>query len=488
MAPTAFDPAAHAPLTDLGERLRELAGDAAYRAGRDYLRKGKVQDGAVAVSSAHATVKGSTDYRVTVSFPSVEDTKVSCTCPTHRRSKYCKHVVALCAALLEQPATFAVLDVLPEPPTTKKAPARRGASSKAGKKAEPAALRTAGLEVLDRLLTELTDGGLMQLGPEKVALIEQCAELVRALKLRRLGNLLMELRRAVAGQGGANGASHVDGAAFARLLLDLYLCRTATGAQLAGTVALDPRLAEDLLGKTWRAEELEPVTGLELVQVAATSESDGEFTIESSYLADLASGAVYVERQITPIRLRGNPMVQHGVRLLVDEAGLYPGLAPRRIRLARTRRAALRAEDVERLVGGAADDLSDLRRRLIERAAVPFGEAEVAVLFRPSALFGPTKKDTDDDGPQRIGRRGGRAVSDRTIGAVDGAGRFVAVSLPSTLADELAVIGQAPGTFALFGTITLGADGLALRCLSAIVSAASPVWQGARERIVPEAW
>src|SRR3954454_11611624 len=120
MAPTAFDPAAHAPLTDLGDRLRELAGDAAYKAGREYLRKGNVHDGAVAESSAHATVKGSTEYRVTVSFPSVETTKVRCTCPAHRRSAYCKHVVAVCTALLEQPATFTVLEALPVPPTPTK--------------------------------------------------------------------------------------------------------------------------------------------------------------------------------------------------------------------------------------------------------------------------------------------------------------------------------------------------------------------------------
>src|SRR3954469_4786569 len=205
MAPTTFDPAAHAPLTDLGGRLRELAGDAAYKAGRDYLRKGNVQDGAVAERVAHATVKGSTEYRVTVSFPTVESTKVSCTCPAHRRSKYCKHVVALCTALLEQPTTFAVLDVLPEPPTPKKA-ARRAKTATA--KAEPAAMRAAGLEVLDRLLVELTDGGLAQLGPEKVALVEQCAELVRALKLRRLGNLLMQLRRAMTGRSDLAGRAN----------------------------------------------------------------------------------------------------------------------------------------------------------------------------------------------------------------------------------------------------------------------------------------
>ena len=49
MSPTQFDPAAHPPLTGLGTRLRELAGDAAYKAGREYLRKGRVQDGAVAL-------------------------------------------------------------------------------------------------------------------------------------------------------------------------------------------------------------------------------------------------------------------------------------------------------------------------------------------------------------------------------------------------------------------------------------------------------
>jgi hypothetical protein len=174
-----FEPAAHPPLTAIGARLRELAGDAAFKAGRDYLRKGNVKDGAVAETQAYATVKGSTEYRVTVAFPSADATKVTCTCPAHRRSTYCKHVVAVCSALLEQPATFSVLDVLPAPPTPQKA--ARAPRSKAAPKAQPAELRATGLEVLDRLLLELADGGLVQLGPEKVSLIEQCAELVRAL-------------------------------------------------------------------------------------------------------------------------------------------------------------------------------------------------------------------------------------------------------------------------------------------------------------------
>ena len=55
-------------LADLGSRLRQLAGDAAYQAGLAYFRKGVVKDGSVAGSTAYATVSGSTDYRVSVAF------------------------------------------------------------------------------------------------------------------------------------------------------------------------------------------------------------------------------------------------------------------------------------------------------------------------------------------------------------------------------------------------------------------------------------
>jgi hypothetical protein len=511
VTPTQFDPAAHPPLNDLGGRLRELAGDAAYKAGRDYLRKGRVQDAAVAETAAYATVKGSTEYRVTVAFPSVETTKVTCTCPAHRRNKYCKHVVAVCTALVEQPAAFSVIDALPEPPSVKKsAPRKRGAAAAA--KVDPAEMRAAGLGVLDRLLTELADGGLAQLGPEKAALIEQCAELVRALKLRRLGNLLMQLQRAIADPGvlaapnlrallaaapapiPGNLAAAIQnrrgdpdagrGAAFARLLLDLYLCRAATGAHLEGKVALDPRLAEDLVGKTWRAEELEPVAGLELVQVALTHENDGEFVVETSYLVDLASAEIYAERQITPARLRSAPpKAHHRVRLVVEEAGLYPGLAPRRIRLGRARRAPLRVEDVERLVAGAATDLAEVQRRLVERAAVPFGRPEVAVLFRPAMLLAPPwhGKNVDPRTPERAA-----LPVDETVGALDGAGRFLTVTLFGFSADGLAAATAAGEPFALFGIATLRESGLTLRCQSVVGAIPPGASRGASGRIYPE--
>jgi hypothetical protein len=456
-----FDPTAHPPLTQLGDRLRELAGDAAYRAGRDYLRKGSVHDAAVAETSAFATVKGSTDYRVTVHFPSVDATRVSCTCPAHRRRKHCKHVVAVCAALLEQPASFSVLDTLTgPPPTVPKAP--RAARGKSGPKTQPAQLRTAGLDVLDRLLVELADGGVVQFGPDKAALIEQCAELVRALKLRRLGNLLMQLQRAVA------NPRTLDGSTFARLLLDLYLCRAATGAMLDGRVVHDGRLAEDLLGKTWRAEELEPISNLELVQVAASREDDGEFVIETSLLVDLGSLEIYAERQITPVRLRAKPKSRHRLRLLVEAAGLYPGLAPRRIRIDRYARAPLRSEDIDRLVDGALTDLFEVQRRLVERAAVPFGNPEVAVLFRPTVLLAPAT-----------------GQSERQLGAVDNGGRFIAVELPSSTADNVRPALSTGDPVALFGLVSSGANGLVLRCLSVLGARPTSASRGDVSRLLP---
>ncbi|MFN8634757.1 MAG: SWIM zinc finger family protein [Chloroflexota bacterium] len=505
-----FEPAAHQPLTDLGGRLRDLAGDAAFKAGRDYLRKGNVRDGAVAETQAYATVKGSTDYRVTVAFPSVDGTKVTCTCPAHRRSKYCKHVVAVCSALLEQPTSFEVLAAMPEPPAAKKA--ARASRGKAAPKVQAAELRASGLDVLDRLLLELTEGGLAQLGPEKVALIEQCAELVRALKLRRLGNLLMQLRRAVA------SPQAVDGGTFSRLLLDLYLCRAATGAQLDGKVSLDPRLAEDLLGKTWRAEELESVGGLELVQVASSYANDGEFVVETSYLVDLASGETYAERQITPARLRSaGAKSQHRLRLLVEDAGLYPGLAPRRIRLNRVQRAPLRSEDVDRLIAGATDSVAAIQRRLVERAAVPFGPAEVAVLFRPLAMLRPPPSPEKDAAqtpnpralpaaalaglpaglnamasnltatlPALSGRLATFSPPVVKVGALDASGQFVGVELAGGTLEDLTGAVPQDGPFALFGLASLGKDGVTLRCLALIGASVSGGGRHRFGRIFPE--
>jgi hypothetical protein len=342
---------------------------------------------------------------------------------------------------------------MPEPPKAKAG--GRGGRGAGGKreKAAPAQLRAAGLETVDRLLAELADGGLMSLGPDKAALLAGAGELIRSLKLRRLGNRVLALQRAAAGpatgpprRGPASTGATLEAAGFAELLVDAYLTRKATGAHLDGRVALDPRLAEDLLGRTWRDEELEPVAGLELIEVGFTQTDDGEFRVETSYLADLASGEVYAERAITPIRLHSAPKARHRLRLLVDEAGLYPGVAPRRLKLRRVRRAALAAEHVDRLLAAAPVDVSELRRRLVERQQIPFGPVEVATFFRPTALL----------------------TRARQVGAVDAAGCFLELAWPDAWTDQLPPILPPLGRYALFGLLSLAEVGPRLGCLSVV--------------------
>jgi hypothetical protein len=439
--PALFDPARHPVLLALGEQLRDLAGETAFRAGRDYLRQGMVKDGTVAGTIARAAVSGSTDYQVAISFGS--DVMVSCTCPAHRRNKHCKHVVAVCVAVLEQPKAFRVMrqaEIPQAPPPGRK---RREGVSKQRAEELKAEQRQAGLVLVDRLLDEIAAGGVAALGREQSALLTSAAETVRALKLRRLGNLLMDLCH-LAVEGGDAGA---DPGRFAALLADILVTRQVLGAYLDGRSEFDPALAEDLVGKTWRERELEHVSGLELMPVAEDLRDDGEFRSDSTYLVDLVTGEVYVERQITPRGLRGERRPVRRLRLLVDEAGLYPGVAPRRVKLLRVRRALLGSGDVQRVVDRAVADVAEVRRRLVERLAIPVGAPDLAVVFRPTALV---------------------AQGDR-IAATDEQGRALLLDWPAAWSKQvLGTLPEGASGFALVGLADLGHGGPQLRLLAIV--------------------
>jgi SWIM zinc finger len=439
--PKRFDPTLHPSLVAFGERIRELAGESAYAAGRDYFRTGAVMDGTVIGAVAEAVVKGSTEYRVSIGFEG--EAKVACTCPAHRRKRTCKHVVALCAALLEQPAAFRVVAraVIPkaEPAPRKK----RDGSVKQRAAALKAEQQTAGLALVDRLLDELAAGGVAALGREQLALLAAAAETVRGLKLRHLGNLLMALRH-LSEDGGDAGA---DPHRFAALLSAVSMTRQTLGAHAEGRIALEPVLAEELIGKTWRDRDLERIGGLELLPVTEQAADDGDFRVESTYLSDLATGELYVERRITPRGLRAPARPPRRLRLLVDEAGFYPGESPRRIKLIRVRRAPLTLGDVDRVLARAVDDVAEVRRRLIACLQQPFAASEVAVVFRPSFLV----------------VRGERA------GATDARGGLLSLGWPvGWTRQAFGLLPGEPGRFALVGLAGLGEDGLSLRCLGIV--------------------
>jgi hypothetical protein len=436
-----FDPSRYQALLGLGERLRDLAGETAYGAGRDYLRQGMIKDASVSGLVARALVSGSTDYQVTISFDG--DAKVICTCPAHRRKKHCKHVVAVCVALLEQPKLFRIVEQVEIPQVAPPGRKRREGVSKQRAEELKAEQRRAGLELVDRLLDEIAAGGIGALGREQLALLTNAAETVRALKLRRLGNRLMALRHLAADGGETAG----DPGRFAALLADICVTRQVLGAHLDGTNGFDPALAEELVGKTWRERDLERVTGLELLAVAEDVDDDGEFRIESTYLVDLPTGEIYVERQITPRGLRGEQRPSRRLRLFVDEAGVYPGVVPRRLKLLRVRRASVSMADVQRIVEGAVGEVGEIRRRLVERLTMPVAAPDLAVVFRPEALV---------------------AQGDR-IAAIDQHGRALPLDWPAAWSKHaLGILPDEAGRYALVGLAGLGDHGPELRCLAIV--------------------
>jgi hypothetical protein len=351
--------------------------------------------------------------------------------------------VAVCVALLEQPKLFRIVPQAEIPQVAPAGRKRREGVSKQRAEELKAEQRTAGLALVDRLLDEIAAGGAGALGREQLALLTNAAETVRALKLRRLGNRLMALRNVAAEGGEAAG----EPGRFAALLTDICVTRQVLGAYLGGTSGFDPAFAEELVGKTWRERELERVAGLELMAVAEDGSDDGEFRIESTYLVDLPTGEIYVERQITPQGLRGERRPTRRLRLFVDEAGLYPGAAPRRLKLLRVRRASVSVADVERVLERAVDEVGEVRRRLVERLAMPVGAPELAIVFRPEALV---------------------ARGDR-IAATDRQGRALPLDWPAAWSKHaLGILPEEAGRFALVGLAGLGDHGPELRCLAVV--------------------
>lgn len=426
-----FDPSAHSALRTLPERLPHLAGTS-YGSGKDIYRKGSVQQRAVTPASASASIQGSgaSPYRVTVGFAS-EAPKPGCTCPAFRRNPWCKHVVALALALLEQPETFAVMEAVTEV-AQPKAPRK----PRAPKAEEPTALRAAGLEAVDRLIDGLAEGGLLSMQRDKRALLANAADLVKGLKLRRLGALLTTLHQAATGKT-------LDEAAFARVLTELYLVRRAVGAHADGRATLDGGLAEELVGKTWLAKDLEPVSGLELVQLAYTRVLESEFRIETSYCMDLRDGALYLERQITPAGLRGpGPKPSYALRMLVSEGALYPGGPPRRLKIVASSTQPLTEQDIARVLEHSDTEVRRVRDRLLEHYALPFDLGEMPVVLRPASL----------------------ATKGQEAGVVDIRGDCLRVAWPQGCTTSRALELLAPGeAFAVCGAAELTRDGLLLR-------------------------
>lgn len=217
------------------------------------------------------------------------------------------------------------------------------------------------------------------------------AEVVEAHRLRRLARQIVELHHAAE----RARASAPDDRQWAELIAESWSTLQATRRALEKSDDSEQAaLLEDLIGKTWHEKELRRVEALRLLELAYESAvlSSG-FRIETSYLLDVAAregaGSLYVEKQITPVRLKDTPPKRsYSGRLEVAAAGAYPGFPPTRLKLIdfeECREAD--GPDWDRCLALAETSAGALRQRHLQATLSPIAPQETYALFRPQTVL-----------------------------------------------------------------------------------------------------
>jgi hypothetical protein len=275
-----------------------------------------------------AAGSGAAPYRVSVALEDA-GAKARCSCMAARSRPFCKHAAALLVAWARAPEAFAVSEAPPPEPAAGGGPRRRAV--KAGK-TDAKELLGRGVEQAGTLVRELAVAGVASLAAGRSDAIRGLAGSLREARLRRLSARTLALADLLdAGQRGA-----LDAPAYAGLLADMLLAVRKLEKHLGGE-PLEPRHAEELLGKTWRKEDRVPVEGLDLVEYAFVGRETADgYVIRERRLLDLASGSHLAEKQILPAFLakRTEPLRSRAGQRLRDARGSrYPGYVPHRLDL-----------------------------------------------------------------------------------------------------------------------------------------------------------
>jgi hypothetical protein len=384
------------------------------REGRKYLQKGAVLRPWTAGAAIHAEVQGSgsTPYRIDITFKE-SGTKPStkCSCPAWRRNPLCKHIATVLLAWANKPETFAVVEA---PPTEVKArPARApkktasegdGAASdtttKSKSDANAEAARIAqlesGLSQAADLLTELCARGLLAVTSEQADAVLKLAELLISQRLNALGRrvqmLAIRLRQVSdARTNRRNGQPTGSENEFAALLADAWLTLAATRRAIQSDLATSDASAdlEDLLGTRFDESRLSKTQSAALLEIAFEEETDEiGFVTDTSYLLDLESGEVLLERQILPARLAEKGRKRPYNSLLLNcQIASSRSQPPRRVKVSAIgQKQAITADALARAARHAVTTAAVLRRRLATQIADPLAPRELLALFAPQAL------------------------------------------------------------------------------------------------------
>jgi hypothetical protein len=321
---------------------------------------------------AQASGSAASPYRVSIAFDDKGAAKGRCTCMAARSRPFCKHAAGLLVAWSQAPASFAVAEG-PPPGAEESGPRRRAV--KTGK-TDASQLMRSGIERVETTVRDLAATGVASLTTARVDEMRTVAGGLRESMLRRLSARMLDLAEVVepAARRGA-----IDAGRFAEVMCDALLTVRKLEKHLAGEV-LEPRYVEELIGRTWRKNDREPVSGLDLVEYGFfVRKTADDFVIRESRFFDVAGGGHYSEKQILPAMIvrRTEPKKSHAGQVLRGtQASAYPGFAPRRL-------------DIER---HDAEPLSEaVLEALVERALPDVGAALAAFQEHRRDVFSPDR-------------------------------------------------------------------------------------------------
>ncbi|HEX6776633.1 MAG TPA: SWIM zinc finger family protein [Ktedonobacterales bacterium] len=440
--------------------------------GRKIFQSGAVLRPWCAGMGIHAEVKGSgsTPYKIDITFKeggSAPSTK--CSCPAWRTNHFCKHVTAVLLAWVGKPGSFAVVEAPPTEVKEKPARAKKPASDAGGagadtpKKAKTdeqadaarLALLESGLVQATDLLTELCARGLLATTPEQADAVLKLAELLISQKLRALGRdvqlLAIRLRQLSEAKSKRGSQPDVDEVSFAALLADAWITLAATKRALqAGPNSEDGSTDfEDLIGTEFRAGRLsvsaQSQTLLEVGFEEVTDET--HYTIFTSYLLDLDSGELMLDRKIVPERLAERERKKPYQSLLLNcEIAGSRSQPPHRVKLSAIgQKQPITAEALIRAAKHAVTTVAVLRRRLAEQMADPLAERELLALFAPETL-------QVIDAPPAQGR------GSQSLLLIDAEGVAIPIETASSANVILGIVTREP-ILALFGRLKLNERG-----------------------------
>ncbi len=323
-------------------------------------------------------------YRVSIAFDDKGGAKGRCSCMAARSRPFCKHAAALLVAWTQAPASFAVSDG-PPPGADEGGPPRRRAV-KTGK-TDASALMRSGVERVETLVRDLAATGVASLTGARVDEMRSVAGGLRESMLRRLSARMLDLAEVV--EPAARRAP-IDAGRFADVMCDSLLTVRKLEKHLAGD-PLESRYVEELIGKTWRKNDREPVSGLDLVEYAfSVRKTADDFVIRESRFFDLAGGGHYSEKQILPAMMvkRTQPKKSHAGQVLRDTAGSsFPGFAPRRLDLESHAAEPLGEAALEALVERALPDVGAALAAFQEHRRDVFAPDRLPVAVRIDTLL-----------------------------------------------------------------------------------------------------